>query len=53
MLRARFDEPVWGDGVYTDDSSIGGAAVHAGLLQPGQTDGVELRYQTRTRKRKA
>lgn len=30
-------EEVWGDGIYTDDSSIGAAAVHAGLLQPGQT----------------
>jgi hypothetical protein len=28
---------VWGDGIYTDDSAIAAAAVHAGLLQPGQT----------------
>lgn len=27
---------VWGDGVYTDDSSVAAAAVHAGLLKPGQ-----------------
>lgn len=28
---------VWGDGVYTDDSTLGAAAVHAGLLKPGET----------------
>lgn len=27
---------VWGDGIYTDDSSLAAAAVHAGVLQPGQ-----------------
>jgi LCCL domain len=27
---------VWGTGVYTDDSSIAAAAVHAGLLEPGE-----------------
>ena len=27
---------VWGTGVYTDDSSIAAAAVHAGLLKPGE-----------------
>jgi len=27
---------VWGDGVYTDDSSVAAAAVHAGLIKPGQ-----------------
>ena len=33
------DGSVWGgaDGVYTDDSRLGKAAVHAGLLQVGQT----------------
>ena len=35
---------VWGDGVYTDDSRLAAAAVHAGVLQPGQTGlvGVEI-----------
>lgn len=28
--------PVWGTGVYTDDSAIASAAVHAGLLKPGE-----------------
>lgn len=27
---------IWGDGVYTSDSVLGVAAVHAGLLEPGQ-----------------
>ena len=27
---------VWGSDTYTDDSSIGAAAVHAGLLKPGE-----------------
>lgn len=36
-LRASTDGTVWGSGVYTDDSSLATAAVHAGLLQPGET----------------
>jgi hypothetical protein len=28
--------PVWGSGIYTDDSSIAAAAVHAGLLKPDE-----------------
>lgn len=28
---------VWGSDVYTDDSDLGAAAVHAGLLKPGET----------------
>jgi hypothetical protein len=28
---------VWGTDIYTRDSTIGAAAVHAGLLQPGET----------------
>ncbi|MBF2053751.1 MAG: hypothetical protein IGS03_09855 [Candidatus Sericytochromatia bacterium] len=35
-LRASTDGTVWGSGVYTDDSSLATAAVHAGLLQPGE-----------------
>lgn len=30
------DGSVWGSGVYTDDSDLGRAAVHAGLLAPGE-----------------
>jgi hypothetical protein len=28
--------PVWGDGIYTDDSSWASAAVHAGVVQAGE-----------------
>lgn len=35
------DGPLWGTGVYTGDSSLGAAAVHAGLAKPG--DQVVLR----------
>src|SRR6185437_10054008 len=27
---------VWGSGTYTDDSQLGAAAVHAGILRPGE-----------------
>ncbi len=33
---------VWGSGIYTDDSHIGTAAVHAGLLEPDETGVVAL-----------
>lgn len=33
---------VWGDEVYTDDSSLSAAAVHAGVLQPGETGPVRV-----------
>lgn len=32
----REDGSVWGTGVYTDDSDIATAAVHAGLVKPGE-----------------
>jgi len=28
--------PIWGDGIYTDDSAVAVAAVHAGLLKVGE-----------------
>jgi hypothetical protein len=34
---------VWGTGTYTDDSSIAAAAVHAGLLKPGEIGFVRVR----------
>jgi hypothetical protein len=37
--------PVWGTDVYTDDSSIAAAAVHAGLLQPGETGTIMMTVQ--------
>jgi hypothetical protein len=33
---------VWGSGPYTRDSVMGAAAVHAGLLKPGETDVLRL-----------
>lgn len=33
---------VWGDEIYTDDSSLSAAAVHAGILQPGETGPVRV-----------
>lgn len=32
--------PVWGTGTYTDDSSLAAAAVHAGVLEDGETSVV-------------
>jgi hypothetical protein len=29
---------LWGTDIYSGDSTIGAAAVHAGLLEPGKTD---------------
>ena len=34
--------PLWGTDVYTDDSSLAVAAVHAGVLQPGATGIVKV-----------
>ncbi|MCC6491619.1 MAG: hypothetical protein IT424_01210 [Pirellulales bacterium] len=33
---------IWGDGVYSDDSSLSTAAVHAGLLKPGEKGVVRV-----------
>ena len=42
-IRGRDDQPVWGTTTYTDDSGLETAAVHAGLLRPGQTGIVKVR----------
>jgi hypothetical protein len=34
--------PVWGSDVYTDDSAVPTAAVHAGVLKPGETGPVKI-----------
>ncbi|HEX4795608.1 MAG TPA: LCCL domain-containing protein, partial [Humisphaera sp.] len=34
---------IWGDDVYTDDSPVAVAAVHAGLLRPGQRGVVTIK----------
>lgn len=36
------DGRVWGDGIYTDDSVLAAAAVHAGLLGPGETGKIAV-----------
>ena len=43
-VRGTTDGSVWGgsDGMYTDDSRIGKAAVHAGVLRPGQEGVVRV-----------
>jgi hypothetical protein len=42
-VRGRDDQPVWGTTVYTDDSALETAAVHAGMLRPGQRGIVKVR----------
>ncbi len=42
-VRGRDDQPIWGTNVYTDDSALETAAVHAGLLRPGQRGIVKVR----------
>jgi len=42
-IRGRDDQPVWGTTTYTDASALETAAVHAGLLHPGQTGIVKVR----------
>jgi len=34
-VRGEAEGPLWGTDVYTGDSSLSAAAVHAGLLKPG------------------
>jgi hypothetical protein len=34
--------PLWGTGIYTGDSSIAVAAVHAGLVKPGQAAVIKV-----------
>src|SRR4030095_1998544 len=48
--------PIWGDGIYTDDSAVAVAAVHAGLLKVGEIGvvratimGPQDRYQGASR----
>lgn len=41
-LTGRIWGNVWGMGVYTDDSDLGTAAVHAGALKDGETGKVKV-----------
>lgn len=36
-VTGQLEGTVWGTDVYTRDSNIGAAAVHAGLVKPGET----------------
>lgn len=36
-VTGAVDGSLWGDGIYTDDSQLAVAAVHAGVLKPGET----------------
>ena len=42
QITGRANGPVWGDFTYTLDSDLGTAAVHAGVLQIGETRPVKL-----------
>jgi hypothetical protein len=42
QVTGRMTGSIWGSDTYTDDSDIGTAAVHAGLMQPGQTGIVRV-----------
>src|SRR5689334_8859521 len=42
-IRGRDDQSVWGTTTYTDDSALETAAVHAGMLRPGQTGIVKVK----------
>ena len=41
-ITGSADQLVWGSGVYTDDTPLEGAAVHAGVLRSGQTGPVRV-----------
>lgn len=41
-ITGSADETVWGTGLYTDDTALEGAAVHAGVLRSGQTGEVHV-----------
>lgn len=42
LVVGNIQGSVWGDGVYTSDSVLAAAVVHAGLLQPGESGIVSV-----------
>jgi len=42
QVTGKLEGSVWGTDVYTDDSALAAAVVHAGLLRPGQTGLVRV-----------
>jgi hypothetical protein len=41
-VRGDAEGPVWGTDVYTGDSSLAAAAIHAGLVKPGESAVVKV-----------
>jgi hypothetical protein len=41
-VRGETEGPLWGTDVYTGDSSLAVAAVHAGLVKPGESAVVKV-----------
>lgn len=41
-ITGALEGQVWGSGPYTRDSAMGAAAVHAGLVKPGETQVLRL-----------
>jgi hypothetical protein len=41
-VRGELQGQVWGTDIYTGDSALGVAAVHAGLVKPGETAIVKV-----------
>jgi hypothetical protein len=46
QITGEVQGPLWGTDVYTSDSSIGKAAVHAGLVQPGEARVLQLTIES-------
>ncbi len=42
QVTGEANGPVWGTDVYTSDSSLGTACVHAGLLRPGESGVIKV-----------
>ncbi|GAB4146108.1 MAG: hypothetical protein Tsb0016_16400 [Sphingomonadales bacterium] len=44
MVVGDDEGDVWGEGIYHEDSNVAAAAVHAGLLRPGQAGVLKINY---------
>jgi hypothetical protein len=45
QVTAQVGGSVWGSGPYTTDSSLAAAAIHAGVLKPGETAVIKIRVK--------
>ncbi len=43
-VTGAMDGPIFGSGIYTSDSALGTAAVHMGVLKPGQSGVVRVTF---------